>query len=191
MFRRPTFSLPLPKALRRFLRDHEGVAAIEFALVAPVLIIAYLGMADITLGLMAARKTSHLAATIGDLASQSDNLTASNISDLWTIGASMLSPFNTTVGLKMRLTEVEMNTNNQIVVMWSKSTSNWSSDGLGVSTAFPAITPTQLPVNQYLIVTDVEYDYISPFGKFLPGTTVFTYTFYHHPRNGTQVTNIG
>lgn len=189
MFRRLTFSLPMPNVLRRFLRDHEGVAAIEFAFVAPILITAYLGMADITMGMMAARKTSHLAATIGDLASQSDNLTASNISDLWTIGASMLQPFDTSVGLKMRISEVTMQSNNVATVTWSQPTSNWTR--YATLTPMPQITTTQLPVNQSIIMTDVEYDYVSPLGKFLPGTTVFTYTFYHHPRNGTQVTNIG
>lgn len=190
MFRRRTLSLPLPKIVRRFLRDHEGVAAIEFALVAPVLIFAYLGMADITMGLMAARRTSHLAATIGDLASQSDNLTLSNINDLWTIGASMLQPFDTSKGLKMRITEVQMDTTSKTAkFVWSQPTSNWTADDN--TTTFPAITTTQLPVGQYMIVTDVEYDYVSPFGQFLKGTTVFSYTFYHHPRNGSQVTHIG
>lgn len=186
MFRRPIFSLP--KAIRRFLPDTRAVAAVEFALVAPVLIFAYLGMADITMGLMAARKTSHVAATIGDLASQSDNLTAANFTDLWTIGSSLLQPFDTSTGLKMRVTEVQMIGTTPTYV-WSRATSNWSADTS--KTTFPAITVTQLPVNQYIIVTDIEYDYVSPFGKFLPGTTAFTYTFYHHPRNGSQVTNVG
>ena len=56
--------------LARFRSDRRGVAAVEFALVAPVLIAAYLGMAELTLGLMTARQTSHLAATVGDLAAQ-------------------------------------------------------------------------------------------------------------------------
>ena len=187
MFRRLAFSWP--KAIRRFLSDTRAVAAVEFALVAPVLIFAYMGMADLTMRTMAARKTEHAAATIGDLAAQSDNLTAANITDLWTIGGSMLQPFDTTVGLKMRISQVTMQSNGSAIVTWSNPTSNWT--GYAKNQAMPQITTTQLPINQSLIMTDIEYDYASPFGNFLPGSTVFTYTFYHHPRNGAQVTNVG
>ena len=187
MTRRPR--LPIPQPVLRFFQDCRGVAAIEFAFVAPVLIIAYLGMAELTMGIMAARKTSHLAATIGDLAAQSDNLTMTNIGDLWTIGASMLAPFDTTVGLKMRLTEVSTDANDKATVSWSRANANWTA--YANNQAMPQITSAQMSANQSLIMTQVEYDWVSPFGKFLPGTTAFTYTFYHHPRNGAQVTQIG
>ena len=175
----------------RFRKDDRGVAAVEFALIAPILILAYLGMAELTLGLMAARRTEHLASTVGDLASQSDNLTALNISDLFTIGSSMLPPFPTGTSLKMRLSEVMMNSSNKAIVQWN-STSNWTGTAdVNGSTVIPQITTTQLSQGQYLIMTEVEYDYVSPIGNFRPGTTKMTYTFYHHPRNGNQVTQIG
>ncbi len=172
----------------RFRRDERGVAAVEFALVAPILICAYLGMAELTLGLMASRRTEHLAATIGDLASQSDNLTAVNLTDLWAIGASMLQPFDTTVGLRMRITQVTM-TNNQATVDWSQASSNWTN--LTKGSPVPQVTTAQISNGQFLIMTEVQYDYVSPIGNFLPGTTHMTDTFYHHPRNGTEVTQTG
>jgi Flp pilus assembly protein TadG len=181
----------LPKSILRFLRDRRGVAAVEFAFVAPILICAYLGMAEVDLGVLASRQTSHLAATIGDLASQSDNLTAANLTDLWSIGGSMLQPFPTGTALKIRLSEVLMNSSGQAIVQWSKN-QNWTGTAYvnGV-TPIPQITTTQLSTGQYLIMTEVEYDYSSPIGNFLPGITTMTYTFYHHPRNGTQVTQTG
>ncbi|MCR6659287.1 MAG: pilus assembly protein [Asticcacaulis sp.] len=94
---------------KRFAGDGRGVSAIEFALVAPVLILLYLGMAELTLGMMAARRVSHLAATVGDLAAQSQTLTPTNITDLWAIGANMLDPFPTSgTSLRIRLTSVTM-----------------------------------------------------------------------------------
>jgi Flp pilus assembly protein TadG len=176
-------------AILRFRRDARGVAAVEFALVAPVLIGAYLGMAELTLGLMASLQTSHLAATVGDLAAQSDNLTSANLTDLWAIGASMLQPFSTGPNLKIRLSEVTMNSYNKAVVVWSQNNGNWSNYKQG--TVIPQITTSQLSQNQNLMMTEVEYDYDSPIGNFLPGTTKITDTFYHYPRNGTQVTQTG
>ncbi len=179
--------------LKGFAKDSRGVSAIEFAFVAPILIMCYLALAELTLGMMASRRTSHLAATIGDLAAQSETLSQANINDLWNIGTSMLLPFSTKSSsgvaiLKMRLTLVKMvNTSgtSQAKVQWSKS-SNWTD--YVQDQVIPSITTAQISDNEYLVMTEVEYDYDSPIGNFLPGTTKFTDTFYHHPRNGTAVT---
>jgi Flp pilus assembly protein TadG len=174
----------------RFRKDKRGVAAVEFALVAPILILAYLGMAELTLGLMAARRAEHLTSTIGDLASQSDNLQVLDIDDLFDIGSSMLPPFPAGKALQIRLSEVEMNTQNQAVIVWTQN-QYWTGAAYTQGTVVPQITTAQLAQGQYEIMTEVEYDYVSPIGNFLPGTTKFKYTFYHHPRNGSQVTQVG
>lgn len=175
-------------SLKAFLKDERGVSAIEFAMVAPLLIMAYLGLAELTLGMMASRRTSHLAATIGDLAAQSESLSDSNITDLWAIGTSMLQPFSTTP-LKMRLTEVTMNTSNKAVVVWSKG--KGLSD-LTAGTVITAITTSQISQGEYLMMTEVQYQYTSPFGDFMPelfpDQRNFKEVFYHHPRNGAAVT---
>lgn len=170
--------------LRTFLGDRRGVSAIEFALVAPVLVCAYLGLAELTLGMMASRRTSHLAATIGDLSAQSESLNAANISDLWAIGTSMLQPFDTGGNLKMRLSSVKMGTDSIARVDWS-SAQNFSP--YAKLTQIPAVTTAQITSGQCLMMTEVEYDYDSPIGSLFPGTTKFTDTFYHHPRNGNCV----
>jgi Flp pilus assembly protein TadG len=180
--------------VRTFIRDAGGVSTIEFAFVAPILILAYLGMADVTMGMMASRRTSHLAATIGDLAAQSETLTSANITDLWAIANSMMQPFPTTptagqpsVLLKMRITSVKMNAaGTSAEVQWSRA-SNWTrltDDAAEIK----AIKNTQIAAGESLIVTDVEYTYDSPIkAVFVKDGTIFNNTFYHHPRNGAAV----
>ena len=173
-------------SLKTFAADKRGVSAIEFALVAPILIMAYLGLAELTLGMMASRKSSHLAATIGDLAAQSETLSTANITDMFAIGSSMLQPFNTTGNaLKIRLTSVTMQTNNKATVDWSAS-QNMTKYSAGA--VISSVTTAQITAGQSLVMTEVQYDYTSPIGKFLPGQSSFKYTFYHHPRNGAMVT---
>ena len=172
--------------LKSFADDTRGVSAIEFALVAPILIMAYLGLSELTLGMMASRKASHLAATIGDLAAQSETLSSDNITDLFAIGTSMLQPFSATgTSLKIRLTSVTMQTTSKATVDWS-AVQNMTKYNKGDT--INSITTSQIAAGQSLIMTEVEYDYSSPIGKFLPGQTAFKYTFYHHPRNGAMVT---
>lgn len=170
--------------LKRFAKDERGVSAIEFALVAPILIMMYLALTELTLGMMASRRTAHLAATIGDLAAQSESLTMSNISDLWDIGDNLLSPFSGGSNLKIILSSVTMH-GTEAKVDWSEA-SNTSKHAVGY--VVPAITTTQISDGESLIMTEVEYDYTSPIGNFLPGLTKFTETYYHHPRNGAEVT---
>ncbi len=184
----------------RFAGDGRGVSAIEFALIAPVLILLYLGMAELTLGMMASRRVSHLASTIGDLAAQSDTLTPDNVTDLWEIANSILDPFGTTTMvdnktvsiLKMRMASVTMQTTNKITkasVNWSMN-SNWTGF-TNTSTEITGITTDQIAVGESLIVTQVEYDYDSPIhspiADFFKSGTQFKEIFYHHPRNGEAV----
>ena len=173
---------------KRFAGDGRGVSAIEFALIAPVLILLYLGMAELTLGMMAARRVSHLAATIGDLAAQSQTLTPDNITDLWKIGSNMLDP-NPTSGasLRMRLTSVTMSSDKTPIakVDWSKASNLTPYEK---TEKLSAITTNQISPGESLILTEVEYDYASPLGKLFKNGTVFKETFTHHPRNGAVVT---
>jgi Flp pilus assembly protein TadG len=175
--------------LRGFARDRRGVSAVEFALVAPILILAYLGLAELALGMMASRRASHLAATIGDLAAQSETLTDANITDLFAIGTSMMDPFTTGTNLKMRLTCVKM-ISSKATVQWSDA-QNFTKYTTGA--VISTITTAQLSEGESLIMTEVQYDYSSPIGlfvgsdyNFLPSAS-FKDTFYHHPRNGAAV----
>ncbi|ESQ78617.1 TadE/TadG family type IV pilus assembly protein [Asticcacaulis sp. YBE204] len=172
--------------LRTFAEARGGAAAVEFALIAPILIILYLGLAELTLGMMASRRTSHLAATVGDLAAQSETLTDANVSDIFDIGTSMLQPFSTSgTTLKIRLSLVKMSTANKAEVQWSDGRNLTKYANNYVMTN---ITTTQLPQGESMVVTEVEYSYTSPFTKFMPGVSTFKDTYYHHPRTGTTVT---
>lgn len=53
--------------LARLLRDRHGMSAVEFALIAPVLIMIYVGVAEINSLLTVYRRTATVAATAADL----------------------------------------------------------------------------------------------------------------------------
>jgi len=55
---------------RKFSNDNEGIAAIEFALIAPVMIMFYFGLAEVSLLVSADRKTAQAASLVGDLTAQ-------------------------------------------------------------------------------------------------------------------------
>ncbi|KAK0342675.1 hypothetical protein LTR94_021434 [Friedmanniomyces endolithicus] len=80
-------------ALTQLARDETGVSAVEFALIAPVMILFYAGMVDLCQGYMAVRRTSHVAASVADLTAQSRDITKADIDNVFLVGPSIMAPF--------------------------------------------------------------------------------------------------
>jgi Flp pilus assembly protein TadG len=167
----------------RLRRDHRGVSAVEFALIAPALIAFYFGLAEFTQAMMAERRASHVAASMGDLVAQSTQISDSTLTDIFTIGTTIMSPFPTST-LKMRLTSVTANaagTANK--VDWSNG-----SGMTALSTGASVTLPNGLvSAGQSVIMSEVTYTYDSPVDQFIPGTITFTKKFYLRPRKSDQV----
>ena len=54
-----------------FAKNEEGVAAVEFALILPIMLAAYMGVVELSQALNADRKMTRATSTIADLASRS------------------------------------------------------------------------------------------------------------------------
>lgn len=174
---------PWARLWPRFWRDQRGVSAVEFALIAPVLITFYFGMAETTQAMMAKRRASHIASTIGDLVAQDSVITNAEMTDLFTIGQTLLSPFPTTT-LKMRVTSVTANSSGVVKVDWS--------DGQGLTALAKDSTYTGIPsgliaANQSLIIAEVSYSYDSPIKKYVPNTLNWNDKYYLRPRQANTV----
>jgi Flp pilus assembly protein TadG len=72
--------------LKRFRDDRRGIAAVEFALILPVLVALYFGTVELTRILDANRKLTLFARTLGDLTGRADNPKPSE-SDMATIAS--------------------------------------------------------------------------------------------------------
>ncbi len=156
------------------------MSAIEFALIAPLLITFYFGMAETTQAMMAKRKASHVASAIGDLIAQDQSVTNAEIADTWTIGNALLTPFPTAGKLGMRVTSVTM-TSGVVKVDWSDA------GGTGLTGKSPGTTWTGIPAGliangQSLIIAETRYPYDSPIKKYVPSTLTFTDIYYLRPR---------
>ena len=76
--------------LGKLRRDNKGVAAIEFALVAPIMIGFYFGMSELAMGIMVDRNVSHATAVTADLATQLPLLNSVELSDVMTATIAVL-----------------------------------------------------------------------------------------------------
>ena len=161
---------------RRLGRDERGVSAVEFALLAPVLIAFYFGMAEFCQGFMAQKRMGHVSATVADLVAQEESVTTATIDDVFDIGGLIMKPFPTS-GLKQRVSSVTQ-TSGVASVDWSRG------DGMAGRAVNSTITlPTDLIANgESVIVSEATYDYDSPVDYFMPGITRFSHIYYLRPR---------
>ena len=108
--------------LLRFLQASEGIAAVEFALILPLMLTLYFGSAEVTQAIRASRKVDLVAGALANLASQQltcatsatacltdTDMTGSN--GIFTAAPAILSPYTTT-DLTMTISQINITTYN-------------------------------------------------------------------------------
>ncbi|MCB1473597.1 MAG: pilus assembly protein [Rhodobiaceae bacterium] len=176
--------LPL---VRRFFGEDRGVAAVEFALIVPVMVTAYLGSVDLTQAVMVDRKVSVMASAVGDLVAQTDEITNAEMSNIFDISASLLSPFDAST-IKLRVSSLEITTDKQGTKRKAKV--QWS-DGKN-QTAYPKNTeilvPESIAANATTVIyTEATYVFHPLFGQIISSTITLEDEYYHVPRVADQV----
>jgi Flp pilus assembly protein TadG len=170
--------------LVKLIFDRRGVAAVEFALLAPVLLMLFFGVIELTQGTMTEERAAHTASTIGDLTSQSTTIDKAEIGDIFNVGDTIMYPYPTTP-LKMRISSLVADpTTGKVTVAWS--------DGQGLTPLGKGASVTGLPNNvvtagESVIMSEVQYTYTSAFGQIMPAPVVFNEKFYLRPRGSTTV----
>lgn len=170
--------------LTRLRGDRRGVSAVEFALIAPVILLFYFGLAEFCQGFMAQKRMGRTASTVADLVTQNETVTRADIADVFEVGVLMMRPFPADP-LELRVTAVTRDDNDRVQVDWSLAEDEgMPARAVGSAVDLPA---GLIAAGESLMMTEVTYDYESPFGELLPGLTRFSHTYYLRPRKVDQV----
>jgi Flp pilus assembly protein TadG len=162
--------------IRRLTGDERGVSAIEFAMLAPVLILFYMGMTEFCQGFMAQKRMGHVSAMVADLVAQEETVTPAAVDDIFDIGGLIMKPFPTTT-LHQRVSSVTR-ISGVAKVDWSRG------EGMPARAKGSTITlPADLVANgESVVVAEVTYDYDSAADYLMPGLTRFSHIYYLRPR---------
>jgi len=144
--------------------NRDGIAATEFAILMPVLVILFFGVVEASNAMMVNRKVAISANTLADLAAQSEQLYLSDLDDLFEGVTTIIEP-NDTTSMKLNLISVTLDSEGDPIVHWSRS-----SDGGEPYSAGAYYTTLKdddvLSAKGSLIVVEMSYTYI-------PGLTSF------------------
>ncbi|MEW9617149.1 TadE/TadG family type IV pilus assembly protein [Shinella sp. S4-D37] len=106
--------------LRRFIEDRRGVGAIEFAIVAPLLMMAYVSAFEITVAITASRKVSRASATVSDLLTQNDTTSKATLDTMKDVVAKIVAPFPLGSEYTLKITGVSVAADGKATVAWSR-----------------------------------------------------------------------
>lgn len=169
----------------RFWRDRRGVSAVEFALIAPVVMLIYFGMVEVCQGYMAQRRAGHTASIVADLVAQSDKTSAADLNSVFAIGEMIMKPFATNT-LSIRVSSVTMNDKGVAHVDWSRDNGKVLKS-LDKNEEIKGLPPGLIAKDESLILGETEFAYTSAFGQVLKKPITFTRSYYLRPRTVDKV----
>ena len=107
-------TLWLPRLLKRFGGDRRGVSAVEFALLAPVMIALYLGMVEVSDGIGADRKVSLTASTLANLTAQYTTISSTDMSNILDASSAIITPYSASnLSMTVSCINIDNNKDNQ------------------------------------------------------------------------------
>lgn len=122
MMRRPGIDR-FRRLIGRFRRSEDGLGAVEFALLFPLLLVVYLTAVEITIGLSVAKRATNSASTVADLISQQDKVSKTVLTTMGDVAKSIFVPYGTT-GMTLKITGISIDAASKATVAWS-----WANDG--------------------------------------------------------------
>ncbi len=83
--------------LRRWARDGRGMAAVEFAFIAPIMGVMFIGAVELSQAIIVDRRVTQIASSTADLVARSETTIAqSDITDIMKAGSFIMAPYTQT-----------------------------------------------------------------------------------------------
>jgi len=161
--------------MRRLARDQRGVSAVEFALIAPIMIALYFGSVEVSDAVSVDRKVSLTAAALANLSSQVTTISASDMTNILDASGAIAAPYDSSK-MKMTITCIAIDANKNARVKWSVTRNGSANSGT-------ATLPSALLVaNTQILLAEAGYAYQPTVGYMITGTLNLSEKMYMTPR---------
>ncbi|MEJ0021999.1 MAG: TadE/TadG family type IV pilus assembly protein [Alphaproteobacteria bacterium] len=181
-------------SLRQLFRSRRGAAAVEFAFIAPIMVLLFFGLIELSEGMNARQRMENVAATSADLVAQSTNMTPTAISNVFAAANAIMYPYPTNV--KIVISSVQDDPANSLSkgkVVWSKCTANTTARAAGDlftigGTGANTIPTGVITAGGSVILAEVSYSFTPVTHYVIGGSVNMSTRFFSRPRRTVQVT---
>jgi Flp pilus assembly protein TadG len=181
---------------RSFRDATDGVAAIEFGFIVPIMLMLFLGCVELSQGVAASRRVSQVAGTAGDLTAQAPSATNPNITyvqNIMDVSSYLMAPYATSP-LKVTVRSIKSGATATATNEAWKCVYDGANPAITCTcpatpaTPNPYVLPTGLlSANDGVVVSEVQYAYtpLVSLNFFVknPSTITLTEKLYLKPRN--------
>jgi len=181
-----------------FLADSRALAATEFAVIVPLMLVMFFGTVELSSAVAIDRKVTLIARTLSDLTSQSSGtLTDTNLQNTFTASMSIISPYDDTL-VNGTIAQIYIDANSVAKIQWSKSATIASGatqatlaappSSLAAGTTVTTMIPSTLLIpSTYLIFSQVSYVYAATVKYVLKSGVTLSDVSYTRPRQVTCI----
>jgi Flp pilus assembly protein TadG len=163
-----TTLLRILRTARAFRHDRGGVAAIEFAMIFPLMLVTFFGSVEFCSAVAIDRKVTLIARTISDLTSQAPlNATSATMTQAFTYALLIITPYPGTP-IKAQVSEIYVDSNGNATINWSQGATMSAANTVTLTastrnrgdTMTTLVPPALLVKNTYLIFSEISYKYV-------------------------------
>lgn len=163
--------------LRRFVAETRASAALEFAILAPMMVFLLFGSVDLLDVLNVNKRVQNAASSIADVVARDTSVSDAEVAGFWAALNVLMFP-DEGANVNIRVTSITIPNATTARVVWS--------EGRGMSPRVVNSTIT-LPAammvpGSSVIMTEATYSYRSPLGFLLPGPVTIRHDAYRRSR---------
>ena len=179
------------RQISNLVHDCRGVAATEFAMIVPIMLVLFLGTVELGSAIAIKRKLTLVVHAASDLASQSlDSLKTTDMQNVFAASGAIMLPYSLTP-LTTTVSEIFIDNNKIAKIQWSQSATAAMVGGSPAATLQPSprkpkdtvTVPAGLLIpNTWLIWSEVSYTYTPIVGYVLKTNLTMKDEAYTRPR---------
>jgi Flp pilus assembly protein TadG len=178
--------------LKRFRHSQVGSAAVEFALILPIMLLVYIGTVEASTLISMDRRVQAVTGTVGDLVARSSTtITGAQLRDYFRAATGVMTPYPAT-NIRQVVTQVRVNADRSTQVVWTRQfNNNTYSSTTPYRVGDPFTLPTALidiSLNGFVIVSETRYANYKPlYGIFFNQAITLNRQNFYLPRFGGSI----
>ncbi|MGB3627353.1 MAG: TadE/TadG family type IV pilus assembly protein [Henriciella sp.] len=172
------------KRLRQYRHANRGISAVEFALIAPLMLLIYFACIELSFMMILDRKVTSSTAALGDLVARASTISDDDLDDIFEATRMIFQP-NPIDDARMRISSI-YDDDGVYKVAWSDAQhlAPYAEDTV------MTVPDDIIPENGSVILAEIEYDYESTLGYLFTTKKTLSDQFYLRPRRTDHVARI-